>query len=157
MSTSIYQDLKSTDSFKPFYNFVIIDDDSCHNIICALSIKKVFKPLNINIVGFTDAHEGIHYLETNISQQLVKTVLLLDINMPHLSGWDVVNKIEEMPDTVKNNLIIYILSSCITKKDRQKAFMHSCVKDCIDKPLSDHLLYITEELAEASLSRNMSA
>ena len=157
MSTSDYLQPQLIAMNKPYYNFVIIDDDSCHNIICALSIKKAFKPININIVGFTNAMEGIDYIETKTQVQAAKTVLLLDIVMPHLSGWDVVSKIEKMPEAVKNNLIIYMLSACVTKADRQKAFLHPCVKDCIDKPLSDHLLYITEELAEISLNKKIPA
>ena len=132
-------------------NFVIIDDDSCHNIVCALSLKKIFKPVNINIVGFTNVHEGIDYLKNHVANKTSKTILFLDINMPRVSGWEVLAKIETMPDRIKNNLIVYMLSSSVTPSDRAKSFSFSCVKNCLEKPLSDHLLSISEELAETVL------
>ncbi len=138
-------------------NFVIIDDDSCHNIVCALSIKKALKPFNINITGFTNAAEGIQYLENHLSNSLQKTILLLDINMPVLSGWDALARIEAMPAAIKKNLVVYMLSSFVKASDKAKAFTFSCVNDCIEKPLSDHLIRITEELAETILLKKISA
>lgn len=142
---------------KPIYNFIIIDDDSCYNILSALSIKKIYKPININIVGFTNAKQGVEHIEKNVPYSLTKTVLFLDINMPHFNGWEVLKVIEKMPAATKNNLIIYMVSGVISDADRIKAFSFSCVKDCLEKPLSDHLLQIIEELAEHDLLQKMYA
>ena len=143
--------------YKPINDFVIIDDDSCHNIVCALSLKKIFKPVNLNIVGFTDVAEGILYLEKTAMASNAKTVLFLDINMPAMSGWDVLAKIEAMPAAVKSNLIVYMLSASVTMVEKAKAFAHSFVKDCLEKPLSDHLLNISEELTEIALLKKIHA
>lgn len=134
-------------------NFVIIDDDSCHNIVGALLLKKIFKPLNINIVGFTNVYEGIEYLKDQAVNASSKTILFLDINMPSMSGWDVLTRLESMPNFVKSNLIVYMLSSSVTSSDRARSFSFSVVKDCLEKPLSNHLLAISEELTEKDLQR----
>ena len=143
--------------YKLINDFVIIDDDSCHNIVCALSLKKIFKPSNINIIGFTDVAEGISYLEKTVMTCPTKTVLFLDINMPGMSGWDVLAKIEAMPAGVKSNLIVYMLSASVTMVEKAKAFAHTFVKDCLEKPLSDHLLNISEELTEIALMKKIYA
>ncbi len=140
---------------KAMTNIVIIDDDSCHNIICALSLKNAFKPLNLNIVGFTNVKEGIHYLVHNVPKNKTKTVLFLDINMPGISGWDVLNKIELMPEMTRKNLVVYMLSTYLDHADKERAFTFSCVKDCLSKPLSDHLLQISEEITEMNLLQNL--
>ncbi len=105
---------------KPFSNFVIIDDDSCHNIICALSIKKIFKPVNLSITGFTNANDGIAYLQNNVSQGKAKTVLFLDINMPLLSGWKVLETLDSLSENIKNNLVVYMLSSSVTSTEKTR-------------------------------------
>ncbi len=134
-------------------DFVIIDDDSCHNIVCALSLKKAFKHINLSIVGFTNVAEGISYVEKKISNKDSTIVLFLDINMPDMSGWEVLNRIAKSSDSVKNNLIVYMLSASVSMVDRAKTFMYPFVKDCLEKPLSDHLIYISEELNEKALIR----
>lgn len=138
-------------------NFVIIDDDSCHNIVSALSLKKIFKPVNINIVGFTNVYDGIDYLKKNVAGSDSKIILFLEINMPSLSGWNVMAKLEALPDFVKNKLIVYMLSSSVTAADRAKSFSFSCLKGCLEKPLSNHLLTISEELNEAALLQKLYA
>ena len=142
---------------KMINDFVIIDDDSCHNIVCALSLKKAFNPINFNIVGFTNVAEGITYLEKKISTKDSMTVLFLDINMPDMSGWDVLNRISKLSDAMKNNLIVYMLSASVSMVDKAKAFMFPFVKDCLEKPLSDHLIYISEELNEKALIKKIYA
>ncbi len=114
-----------------FNNFVIIDDDSCHNIICALSLKNAFKPININIVGFTNACEGIRYVKENVSGTDAKTVVFLDINMPGTSGWEVLAKLDKLPKKVKQILVVYMLSTYSSITDHARAFTFSFVKDCL--------------------------
>ena len=138
-------------------NIVIIDDDSCHNIVCALSLRKMFKPVNINIVGFTNVYEGIDYLQNHVYGESSKTILFLDINMPSLSGWEVLAKLEAIPKNAKNNLMVYMLSSQVTAADRAKSFSFSCVKSCLEKPLSDHLVAISEEITETALMKKIYA
>ncbi len=138
-------------------NIVIIDDDSCHNIVCALSLKKFFKTANINVMGFTNAYEGLDHLRSLTGNSASKTILFLDINMPSLSGWEVLAKLEAMPRQVKENLIVYILSSNITASDRATSYAFSFVKGCLEKPLLDHLIFISEELTEIALMEKMYA
>ena len=142
---------------KPINNFVIIDDDSCHNIVCALSLKKIFRPISINIAGFTNVQEGIEYLQNNVFDSGAKMVLFLDINMPSLSGWDVLATLNAMPEDIKTNLIVYMLSGSVSVSDRARSFSFSFVKGCLEKPLSDHLLRISEELTEITLMEKIYA
>ena len=128
-------------------NFIIIDDDSCHNIICTLSLKKAFKASNISVTGFTDAWAGIRHIEERADGTTTKTILLLDVNMPGVSGWDVLSKIETLPTQVKDNLYIYMLSSYVTEHGKTKAFSFPCVKGYIQKPISHHIVSISEEMA----------
>ncbi len=155
--TCILSKIKTSIMQKPITNFVIIDDDSCHNIVCALSIKKIFKPVNINITGFTNATDGIAYLQSGLPGNKTKTVLFLDINMPVISGWKVLETLDSLPENMKGSLIVYMLSALVTETEKARAFSFSFVKDCIEKPLCNHLLQISEEITETALMENMYA
>lgn len=141
--------------FKPIYNFIILDGDCCHNIVSALSIKKLYKPININIVGFTNSREGLDHIKKHVPNNLHKTVLFLDANMHDCSGWNVLSTINSMPDAIKNNLIVYMLFSSEKQKINHSVFPF--VKGYLEKPLADCFLHITEELAELQLMKKKSA
>ncbi len=80
-----------------FKRIIFLDDDSLHNTLAVLYIKRVFPDLNVDIVGFTNPQEGINYIGTEYSKHPVRTVLFLDINMPSLNGWQVLDKLQLMP------------------------------------------------------------
>ena len=117
-------------------NFIIIDDDSLSNTICA-KIIQLSVPGSAT-VSFTDPGEGLEYIYSkykNINDE--KVVLFLDINMPDITGWDVLHKIEEIPGLTQQGLKIFMLSSSVSPDDKQKAALYSLVSGFISKPLSN--------------------
>jgi CheY-like chemotaxis protein len=63
------------------------------------------------------------------------TVLLLDINMPLMSGWEFLERFDNMKDEVKNLFRIYILSSSVDPRDKQRSYANKNVKAFLVKPL----------------------
>ena len=116
-------------------NFIIIDDDPINNLICSKFIKKVCA--NSSIKTFTQPMEGINYvLEPEHIDTTTKTILLLDINMPATSGWDVLDTFTSSHDFRKAQYSIYMLSSSIANEDRNRANAHPLVSGFIEKPLT---------------------
>ena len=124
--------------------FIILDDDACYNTISVLLLKKRFPTMYADIISFTDPAEGLEYLLTFYAAAPQKAVLLLDINMPGLTGWEVVKMIEKLPDTVRRHLTVYILSAYISSSDIIKADQHLLVQNILEKPLTNHLEYIIQ-------------
>ena len=121
-----------------FKELLIIDDDCCHNIVCALALKKVFRSSKVNMTCFTDSEEGLDYiLQSAASSQ--KTLVLLDINMPRLNGWEVLDRLEQLPRAVRKHLDVYVLTASPNKRDEYRASKNSVVKQYLQKPLSNHL------------------
>ena len=61
-------------------------------------------------------------------------VLLLDINMPGMSGWDVLNSI--IAQNLQEHGVVIMATSSVDFDDRKRAEKYSCVIDFFEKPLT---------------------
>ncbi|MDR5590555.1 response regulator [Christiangramia sp. SM2212] len=110
---------------------IIIDDDE---IVTFLQRKIVTKcELDTDPYVFKDAQQGLDFLE-NESDQEVDYLIMLDINMPKMDGWEFLRKLK----MVKNNERIHVVmvTSSIDRKDKRDAAEDSHVVDFIEKPVS---------------------
>ena len=120
---------------KTIPDFIVIDDDSLNNMICTMVIEGSFPGSNIK--AFTDPEKGLAYLEDLCEQSGDKeAVVFLDINMPRLSGWDVLDALRHFPEIVKQCFKVFMLSSSIDFADKQKVHDHPLVNAYIEKPLT---------------------
>lgn len=117
---------------------LLIDDDAGNNTVSRIFLKRVV--VETEIVAFTDPVKGLEYIASEYAVNPVNTVLLLDINMPILSGWDVLAKFSDMPDDIKKYFTIFILTSSINIDDKQRAAAHPLVNAYIEKPMTIGLL-----------------
>ena len=117
---------------------LLIDDDAGNNTVSRIFLKRVV--LETEIVPFTDPVKGLDYISTEYTAKPVNTILLLDINMPVLSGWDVLDKFSDMLNDIKKYFTIFILTSSINIDDKQKAAAHPLVNSYIEKPMTIGLL-----------------
>ena len=117
---------------------LLIDDDAGNNTVSRIFLKRVV--LETEIVAFTEPEKGLQYISSEYIVKPVKTILLLDINMPVLSGWDVLEKFSRMPDAIKKYFTIFILTSSINIEDKQRAAAHPLVNAYIEKPMTIGLL-----------------
>lgn len=101
-------------------DFIVIDDDSINNTICKIVIKNELP--KARIFTFTAAQKGIAHINATYSKPASNDViLLLDIIMPALSGWNVLEILKHSPEEVRQHLFIFILSANFAPEDKQKA------------------------------------
>ncbi|MDB5013069.1 MAG: response regulator containing a CheY-like receiver domain and an DNA-binding domain [Daejeonella sp.] len=118
-------------------NFIIIDDDAINNIICTYTINELFPEAEIQ--SFTQPEEGLEYIETAFSEKdssNIETILLLDINMPTMTGWELLQHYEKFSNQIKNQIKIFVLSSSLDRRDKERAKITPHVIDILEKPLS---------------------
>jgi len=115
--------------------FIVIDDDELNNTLCRIVITHALG--KIDVKTFTRPEVGLDFIASEYSKVIDETpaVLLLDINMPTMSGWEFLEEFEKLNETIKKQLSIYILSSSVDERDRERAGQHEYVKDYIIKPL----------------------
>ena len=115
--------------------FIIIDDDPINNHICSKYIELAFA--GSSTISFTNPQQGLDHIQSEYSVPKPSgTILLLDINMPILSGWEVLDKFKDLPDEIKKQFRIYILSSSVAWEDKNTAENHPLVSGFMEKPIS---------------------
>ena len=116
--------------------FMVIDDDRTNNMICEFSIRR-FSP-NTEIRTFVNPEIALKYIEESYSDKKITTttVLFLDINMPLLTAWEFLEIFKNFELHIKSQFIIYILTSSIDFRDKEKAEINPLVHGTLCKPLS---------------------
>ncbi len=113
-----------------FYAIILVDDDPINNLIN----KRLISKLNVaeQVEEFLEAEKALKRIEKLSSNE--QTLILLDINMPVMNGWDFLNEYLKVFEKRKDKIIM--LSSSIDFQDRQKAKQYNCVEGFIEKPLT---------------------
>jgi CheY-like chemotaxis protein len=126
---------------KSIEQIIFIDDDEINNLISERIVNKTIVS-NLKLSSFVYAEEGLKYIKSEaLKIEENKLILIfLDINMPFLNGWQVLEQIEQMGEIVHNKLLIYMLSSSIDPNDRRKASENKLVSEFIEKPLSNNMI-----------------
>jgi CheY-like chemotaxis protein len=114
---------------------LIIDDDRIYLFGLSKLIELKTKSGDVTIkhngqIGWEYLHEQI---QTNGD---LPNVILLDLNMPILDGWDFLDMYNEISAEVKAKMDVYIMSSSIAQSDLEKAKSYSDVKGYFIKPLT---------------------
>lgn len=112
----------------------IVDDDSIFQFTTKIKIEKLL--LANEVLVFTDGEEIYNYLEEKDISEL-PSILLLDINMPLVDGWDFLELYKAIDEKKQNGIKIYMLSSSINPVDVEKAKENIFVQDYITKPIRD--------------------
>ena len=116
-------------------NFMILDDDPINNLICNKILKNVYP--ETHVLTFSDPVVAISYITLNFeSTTAPDVVLFLDINMPVLTGWDVLDAFERFNISVKSHFRIYMLTSSFEAQDKQRAAENINVSGYFEKPLT---------------------
>ena len=117
-------------------NFIIVDDDKLNNKLCRTIIEKTYP--EALVVDFTDPVAGFNYIADKYSQADTdeRAILLLDIMMPIMDAWAFLERFEQLDDTTKSRIKIYILSSSIDKADMARAQSNKHVEYYLIKPLT---------------------
>ena len=120
---------------KKQHDYVIIDDDELNNLICTNVINNVNSITEIK--AFTDPNIGLRYIQENYrTTQANNVIMLLDINMPTLLGWEVLEEFKNFSDVTKSHFKIFMLTSSANRKDKERALSNPLLWGYIEKPLT---------------------
>jgi CheY-like chemotaxis protein len=62
-------------------------------------------------------------------------MILLDINMPIMNGFEFLDEYEKLNDKVKSSVVVCMLTTSLAKEDLEKSKDYDVLSDYIDKPL----------------------
>ena len=117
-------------------NFIIVDDSRLDCFITEKIIRNVSGPDN-SVLSFSEAAEALRFIENSAPlQNNVKTIILLDIQMPVMTGFDFVDAFENLPGELKSNYAVYMVSSSTNESDRIRIGNYPSIRHLYKKPLN---------------------
>lgn len=118
---------------------MLVDDDPINNLVNKRLLRKYNDRLSV--VEYQMAYDALEHFKTDRPKP---DVLLLDINMPKMNGWQFLEEFEKIG---AGELKIVMLTSSIDLSDQQKAESLPLVSGYLTKPLNmDKIQTIFDEM-----------
>lgn len=139
---------KKRKALKPECEFeiLIVEDDLIVSRLHKFSLNRVLDR-EVNIVD--NGRKALEYLD-NIARQKQKILVLLDLNMPVMDGWDFLDACHSRPYV--DRLVIIIVTSSLFGDDNKRALKYPRVMDYYTKPLKrEHIPQILQHPEVAPL------
>lgn len=116
-------------------HILLIDDDDINNFL-SREIISMHLP-NAVIDAFTNPQEALTYIDSKLNQkQSLPDIILLDINMPLMDGWEFLKKIDQLEQRNQFHTNVYLYTSSVYHEDKVKAKSFPIVKKVFVKPLT---------------------
>lgn len=116
---------------KKLERILLVDDDPDTNFYN----EYILNQLNAadHIIAFQSAKEALQYLvEKNENVDLI----LLDINMPVMSGWQFLEHFNKLDKKRRSAILTVMLTASLNSDDQKKAASFPSIKKFIHKPLN---------------------
>lgn len=124
---------------------LVVDDDEI--IVFLHNMIMQDNGMASDSLSFQNGKEAFDYLnsENNLNQTCL---VLLDINMPVMNGWQLLDNIQSAP--YAKNIHVVMVTSSIDTEDREKASQYPQVIAYFEKPLNNKSLKQLKELPQIS-------
>jgi CheY-like chemotaxis protein len=117
----------------------IIDDDELFIMITRNNIRKSGIPVITE--DFKNGKDSLNVLKERVlSGENIPNIILLDLNMPLLDGWEFLDELKQMPEESRREMKIYICTSSIDPKDLKRAETISDVTSFLEKPVNTEVV-----------------
>ncbi len=113
-------------------NILLVDDDPIIQFIETESLQEFNIPVNIS--SHLNGRLALDFLQKEYNDT-DSFIVLLDINMPVMGGWEFLDELVNLNYDTRANLKIYVVSSSSDESDILKAGTYKNVVKFISKPI----------------------
>lgn len=113
----------------------LIDDDDAY----LYGIRKLIEYNHLcgQVMQFSNGRQAIEYIRAHISDNnSLPDYILLDLEMPIMDGWQFMEEFILTRPQINKEMTIYVVSSSIDDRDKQKAKSISAITDYLVKPMN---------------------
>ena len=122
------------------YSLVLIDDNAIFRFIFENMVKNI-ENITIDFISYENAIDALEALTAqNQMNSKMPDYIFVDINMPYMSGWEMMDKIQEESYRFILTSKIFIISSSHLESDKQKINQYPFILDYVQKPLNKEKL-----------------
>lgn len=117
----------------------IVDDDE----IYVFGLKIMMKSVNFcdEIMVCENGEVALNFLKPLTTKpENMPDVILLDINMPVMDGWEFLDEFTKVKSGNDEKTIIYMMSSSVNPADLEKAKTYELISDYLVKPVNKNIL-----------------
>ena len=122
-------------TLKPRYSSVmLIDDSEMDNMLNKMILQTVKFSETIQV--FKSSIDALEYLTRGADTINIPELILLDINMPEMNGFEFMDEFQKLPPKISNYTKVYIISSSDDPIDITHASKYKSIIKYLKKPLN---------------------
>lgn len=114
---------------------MLVDDNSADNLFHRLVIEEAAD--RVNVVELTNGPAAIEYLRRAKTLATSPDLLLLDLNMPGMNGWEFLDFCRGELLGAHPDMKVFVLSTTADPDDEAQAELDPAVDGFIAKPLNE--------------------
>jgi CheY-like chemotaxis protein len=126
---------------------MLIDDNRHDNFFHETAINDT--GLAKSVVKYQSAEKALDFLASAATEASIPPLILLDINMPGMSGWDFLAEYQKLPSYAQQNSFIIMLTTSSNPRDLERAKNEPALKGFLNKPLTEEMF---DELVKTHFS-----
>ncbi|MBL0048041.1 MAG: response regulator [Bacteroidetes bacterium] len=117
---------------------LLIDDNPDDNFYHERVIQK--SNAAHSVLAKTSAKEALDFLAAKKAGEAPPELILLDINMPGMNGWDFLEAYQKLDSELKSQAVVVMLTTSQNPDDKKKAEKINIISDFKTKPLTKETL-----------------
>lgn len=114
------------------YIFLLIEDNVIDQLVTKQLFKKVLDISEITVVN--NGREGLQWLYDYRNESSKPLIILLDIQMPEMNGTQFLEEFENLPEELKRETQIFMLTSSLDSEETNRLKDNSYVAGFLSKP-----------------------
>ena len=121
---------------KRLHTILLVDDDAPTLFLNKLVIEDL--DCTDRVLTAENGRQAIDMLTEKIDDEfLCPDLILLDINMPIINGWEFMDKYQILSAEQKAKIVVVMLTTSLNPDDRSRAESIEDIKDFVSKPLDE--------------------
>ncbi|GLB52989.1 response regulator [Neptunitalea chrysea] len=127
---------------------ICVVEDSTLTLLLLQKMVEIFKvPIRVNT--FTQGSRALEWIKNTVKDKEELGAILVDLNMPEMSGWEFVAALEEENPNIE--VPVYIVSASCDPIDKERIEEYPTIKGFLHKPLKvEDLERITDTKRQSS-------